>query len=222
MLSNLHRELSSLIEGRVTLPQMVSARECWIRKSRHAASAIQAELQTSVLAARDITKTFREGAETVPVLRGISMELHAGEIVALEGPSGSGKTTLLSILGCILTPSDGELVIAGEQVDRKRPEKLPMVRKKSIGFVFQQFNLFPALTALENVEYALNVKGLDGKQAREEAPDGGTEDKPVGAVWLACAAHGRATVARRVISRGPGFRPRLTPRASCVSETATT
>lgn len=123
----------------------------------------------SVLEARDITKTFREGAETVPVLRGVSLDLHSGEIVALEGPSGSGKTTLLSILGCILTPTDGEVVIAGERVDKKKPERLPEMRKKSIGFVFQQFNLFPALTAAENVEYALNVKGVRGKKASEEA-----------------------------------------------------
>lgn len=123
----------------------------------------------AVLEAKDITKTFREGAETVPVLRGVSLELHPGEVVALEGPSGSGKTTLLSIVGCILTPTDGELVIAGEKVEKKKPERLPDVRKKSIGFVFQQFNLFPALTAQENVEYALNVKGVRGKKARDEA-----------------------------------------------------
>ena len=123
----------------------------------------------AVLEARDITKTFREGAETVPVLRGVSLQLHSGEILALEGPSGSGKTTLLSIVGCILTPTDGEVVIAGERVDKKKPERLLEMRKKSIGFVFQQFNLFPALTAAENVEYALNVKGVRGKKASEEA-----------------------------------------------------
>jgi putative ABC transport system ATP-binding protein len=122
-----------------------------------------------VLEARQVTKTFREGRETVPVLRGVSLELHPGEVVSMEGPSGSGKTTLLSIAGCILTPTDGELVVAGEKVDKKKPERLPEIRKNSIGFVFQQFNLFPALTAVENVEYALNVKGLRGKKARHEA-----------------------------------------------------
>ncbi len=89
--------------------------------------------------------------------------------MALEGPSGSGKTTLLSILGCILTPSSGRVVVDGEEVDRGRPARLPEIRKKSIGFVFQQFNLFPSLTAVENVEYALNVKGHKGAAARQEA-----------------------------------------------------
>jgi putative ABC transport system ATP-binding protein len=122
-----------------------------------------------VIDASDVTKTFREGREEVEVLRGISLALAPGEVVALEGPSGSGKTTLLSILGCILTPTNGRVVIDGELVDRKRPERLPELRKRSIGFVFQQFNLFPALTALENVEYALNVKGHRDSGARREA-----------------------------------------------------
>ncbi|MDX1997313.1 MAG: ABC transporter ATP-binding protein [Thermoanaerobaculia bacterium] len=124
---------------------------------------------TAVLSARDVTKTFQEGRETVEVLRGVSLELAPGEIVALEGPSGSGKTTFLSILGCILTPSGGVLEIEGQAVDPRRPERLPALRRKSIGFVFQQFNLFPALTARENVEYALNVKGVSGREARREA-----------------------------------------------------
>jgi putative ABC transport system ATP-binding protein len=123
----------------------------------------------SVLTAHDVTKVFREGRETVSVLNGASLSVERGEVVALEGPSGSGKTTFLSILGCILTPTSGRVIVDGAEVDPKRPDRLPAIRKRSIGFVFQQFNLFPALTALENVEYALNIKGQRGREARQEA-----------------------------------------------------
>lgn len=123
----------------------------------------------TVLETKNVTKTFREGREEVNVLNGVSLSLQAGEIVALEGPSGSGKTTFLSIVGCILTPTGGSVVVDGEQVDPQRPEQLPEIRKKSIGFVFQQYNLFPSLTALENVQYALKIKGKTGTSARQEA-----------------------------------------------------
>lgn len=122
-----------------------------------------------VLQADEVTKDYPEGKEIVPVLRGVSLELERGEVVALEGPSGSGKTTLMFILGCLLTPSTGRVIVEGEVVDPRRPGRLPAVRKRSIGFVFQQFHLFPALSALQNVEYALNVKGLTGGRARREA-----------------------------------------------------
>jgi len=123
----------------------------------------------SAIVAHNVTKTFHEGKEVVPVLKGVSLTVEPGQVVALEGPSGSGKTTFLSILGCILTPTSGRVVIDGQEIDPRRPELLPAVRKRSIGFVFQQFNLFPALSALENVEYALNLKGHGGKAATAEA-----------------------------------------------------
>jgi putative ABC transport system ATP-binding protein len=119
--------------------------------------------------ASGVVKVFEEGSQRVEVLRGVSITVAPGEVVALEGPSGSGKTTLLSIMGCILTPTSGEITVAGERVDPARPAQLRDVRRRSIGFVFQQFNLFPALTALENVEYALNVRGQKGRRAHEEA-----------------------------------------------------
>jgi putative ABC transport system ATP-binding protein len=97
------------------------------------------------------------------------MGVEPGEVVALEGPSGSGKTTLLSIMGCILTPTAGTVTVAGEMADAARPRRLRDIRRRSIGFVFQQFNLFPALSARENVEYALNVKGFRGEAARAQA-----------------------------------------------------
>ena len=120
----------------------------------------------SILRTTRVQKHFQEGREVVPVLKGIDFNVERGEIVSLEGPSGSGKTTFLSILGCILTPTSGEVVIEGNTVAEKN---LAGIRRKSLGFVFQQFNLFPSLTALENVEYALNVKGIRNREARVEA-----------------------------------------------------
>ena len=134
-------------------------------------SSTPAAASRNVLAASQVTKTFREGREEVAVLNGVDIALGAGEIVALEGPSGSGKTTFLSILGCILTPTSGRVVVDGEEIDPARPRRLPAIRKRSIGFIFQQYNLFPALTALENVEYALNIKGVKGRAAREQAEE---------------------------------------------------
>jgi putative ABC transport system ATP-binding protein len=128
-------------------------------------------MTTYALEAHDITKTFQEGKQMVDVLTGVSLAVEPGEIVALEGPSGSGKTTFLSILGCILTPTSGRVFVDGSEVDRASPGKLPAIRKKSIGFVFQQFNLFPSLTAAENVEYALNIKGTKGAAAKREAEE---------------------------------------------------
>src|SRR6266404_313168 len=118
---------------------------------------------------QNVIKVFQEGREQVNVLNGVSLNLEAGEIVALEGPSGSGKTTFLSIVGCILTPSSGRVFVDGAEVDSRKPAQLPEIRKKSIGFVFQQYNLFPSLTALENVQYALKIKGKTGPAARKEA-----------------------------------------------------
>jgi len=121
------------------------------------------------LVATNLTKAFEEGSQRVEVLKGVSMSVAQGEVVALEGPSGAGKTTLLSILGCILTPSSGELSVAGRRVLSWDADGLRELRRRSIGFVFQQYNLFPALTAHENVEYALNVKGIRGREANREA-----------------------------------------------------
>jgi putative ABC transport system ATP-binding protein len=129
----------------------------------------QGVMSDQVLAVRDVFKVFDEGSQKVEVLRGVTMEVARGEVVALEGPSGSGKTTLLSIMGCILTPTSGRVDVGGTPVDARRPDLLRAVRRRSIGFVFQQYNLFPALTALENVEYALNVKGVRGRAAGREA-----------------------------------------------------
>jgi putative ABC transport system ATP-binding protein len=123
----------------------------------------------TVLEARDLAKTYADGRHVVPVLRGVSLSVARGEVLAIVGPSGSGKTTLLCILGCLLTPTAGRVVIDGHAFDSARPDRLREIRRRSIGFVFQQFNLFPSLSATENVQYALNLKGWRGRKARVEA-----------------------------------------------------
>jgi putative ABC transport system ATP-binding protein len=118
---------------------------------------------------RDVTKTYTEGDVIVPALCGVDFDVRAGEMVMLVGPSGSGKTTLLSIMGCILQASSGSIRIAGQEVGHLREKELPRIRLQHIGFVFQGFNLFPTLTAGENVELMLDLKGVRGTQARKRA-----------------------------------------------------
>ena len=111
------------------------------------------------LVAEEIVKVYQEGGSRVEALRGISLALAPSEIVILEGPSGSGKTTFMSVAGCLLSPTSGRLSVEGQGVDFSRPKDMVRVRRESIGFVFQSFNLFPALTVLENVLYALQIRG---------------------------------------------------------------
>lgn len=118
---------------------------------------------------RSITKTFDEGAASVRALAGVDLDVESGEVVLLMGPSGSGKTTLLSVMGCILRPTSGSVKIRGREVTGLDERQLPGVRLQHIGFIFQGFNLFPALTAGENVELALDLKGRRGREARRRA-----------------------------------------------------
>lgn len=112
-----------------------------------------------VVKADGIVKELGQGAGMVRALKGVSLDLQPGELTLLMGPSGSGKTTLLSILGCILTPTEGTLSIAGESTEGLSPEGLADLRRRHVGFVFQSYNLFPTLNALENVRLALDVRG---------------------------------------------------------------
>lgn len=120
---------------------------------------------------RSVAKTYAEGAARVSALEGVDLDAYKGEVLLLMGPSGSGKTTLLSIMGCILRSSAGSVQIAGTDITRLSERELPRVRLRHVGFVFQAFNLFPTLTAEENVELALELKGIRGGPARKEARD---------------------------------------------------
>lgn len=136
---------------------------------------------TPLLAVEQVTKAYDMGGQPVHALRGVDLALHAGEVLLLLGPSGSGKTTLLSIMGCILRATSGRVVVDGRDVARVAERDLPAVRLRHFGFVFQGFNLFPALTAAENVEVALGLKGVRGRAARRASLDAlsavGLDDK---------------------------------------------
>lgn len=120
---------------------------------------------------RDITKVYSTGATSVKALDTINLDINHGEVMMLLGASGSGKTTLLSIMGCILKPSSGRLMILEEDVTSLKERELPRVRLANIGFIFQSFNLFPSLTASQNVEIVLELKGFKKKEARRLSKD---------------------------------------------------
>jgi len=112
---------------------------------------------------------YKSGNQRYQVLKGIDWQIQRGNIQILMGPSGSGKTTFLSILAGLLTPSLGNVYLLGEEITKMSSAKLARFRRNNIGFIFQHFNLFPALTAAENIEIVLNIKGIRGTKARYQA-----------------------------------------------------
>ncbi|MCC6664040.1 MAG: ABC transporter ATP-binding protein [Polyangiaceae bacterium] len=116
-----------------------------------------------------LEKTFGEGELETPVLKGVSVEVAAGELVLLMGPSGSGKTTLISILAGLLRPTAGNVELCGSVISELHEAEVTRVRRRHLGFVFQSYNLFPALTALDNIAEVLKLKGLPAREARERA-----------------------------------------------------
>ena len=118
---------------------------------------------------KGIRKKYDTGRISVEALRGIDLEIGGNEYVAVVGPSGSGKSTLMNILGCLDTPSEGEYDLSGDAVAKLDRNQLAEIRNKHIGFVFQNFNLLPYATALENVELPLLFGGVKAKERRERA-----------------------------------------------------
>jgi putative ABC transport system ATP-binding protein len=126
---------------------------------------------TTVLEARNIVKELGEGNAKIQALKGVNLTLHPGEFTLLMGPSGSGKTTLLSILGCILAPTSGSVIVAGENSADCSAEQLADLRRRHLGFIFQAYNLFPTLNAVDNVKIALDVRGVPQKAQKRMAVD---------------------------------------------------
>jgi putative ABC transport system ATP-binding protein len=130
---------------------------------------------TPILELKDITKVYGEGDNRVIAVDSVSLSLKRKEILLIMGPSGSGKTTLLSMMGCILRPTSGEVIIDGQIISKGDAapgpceDMLPDIRKQYFGFVFQSFNLFPSLTAVDNVSLILRLKKHDGKTLQADA-----------------------------------------------------
>lgn len=125
----------------------------------------------TLITARNLVKLYRMGDETVHALDGVSFEIPRGEYCAIVGPSGSGKSTMMNIIGGLDTPSEGKLIIDGNDIGAMSDEDLALFRNRTIGFVFQSFNLLPRLTALENVELPMIYGGVDPKERHARASD---------------------------------------------------
>ena len=137
-----------------------------------AASATTTKTQlspTEAILAEQVEMTYQSGGQQFHALKQINLAVRRGEIQLLMGPSGSGKTTLLSILAGMLAPTSGKVHLLGQEITGLSPKQLTKFRRDKIGFIFQGFNLFPALTAAENVEVALKLQGIRGRAARREA-----------------------------------------------------
>ncbi len=123
----------------------------------------------SLVSIHNLTKTYQRGPEKVEVLHGIDLEIEEGDFVALMGPSGSGKTTLLNLIGGLDSPTSGSIEVAGQRIDQLGGGQLSHWRSQNVGYVFQFYNLMPALTAQKNVELPLLLTRLNGAQRKRNA-----------------------------------------------------
>ncbi len=128
-------------------------------------------MSTAILEAKQVSKKLGKGAGEVEAVKDVSLALRGGELTLLMGPSGSGKTTLLSILGCMLTPTSGTVHLCGTPTENASVEELARLRRMHVGFIFQNYHLFPTLTATENVQVALDLRGEKGPDARTRAEE---------------------------------------------------
>jgi putative ABC transport system ATP-binding protein len=164
--------------------------------------------QEPAIVLRHVSKVYGTGPLAVEALRDIELSVNPGEFLMLVGPSGSGKTTLVSVIGCVLQPTSGEVSIFGERIDHRTEAELPLLRLHFVGFIFQGFNLLPALSARDNVALPLRLRGWTRDDATREA------DATLGEVGLGSKVHRkpgdlsggekqRVAIARAIAGRPP-------------------
>lgn len=127
------------------------------------------EKKQPIIKLRDVWKIYRMGEVEVPALRGIDLDIFQGEFVSIMGPSGSGKSTCMNMVGCLDIPTKGEIFLDSQDISKLHESELAQIRGKKIGFVFQQFNLMPNLTALENVMLPMIFQGVPEKERKERS-----------------------------------------------------
>jgi len=183
-------------------------------------------MQPNPVTCRNLTKTYQQGKITVPALIDIYLDIPKGDFVCLSGPSGSGKTTLLNILSGLDTPTNGEITIDGERVDKMSKAALAEMRLHKIGFVFQAYNLIPVLSAQENVEFVMQLQGVKAQERAYKARKvlnevglEGLEDRHPGD--LSGGQQQRVAVARAIVS-APSLILADEPTANLDSHTAET
>ena len=153
----------------------------------------------------DITKTYPMGKRELTVLRGVSLHIGRGELVAIMGPSGSGKSTMLNLMGCLDTPTSGNYYLEDREVSRLNSGELAQIRSRKIGFVFQQFNLLPRISALANVELGMRYAGgIDRKKALEALDRVGLSDRAYHRpTELSGGEQQRVAIARAIVKNPP-------------------
>jgi putative ABC transport system ATP-binding protein len=165
-------------------------------------------IRQALIEALEITQMLPNGGGAIAAVRGVSLSLYRGDLTLLSGPSGSGKTTLLSILGCLRTPTKGSLTVMGEALAGYGPDALARIRRAHIGFVFQSYNLFPILSARENLRLALDARewiGDDHAETVRQALDavglsGRADARPAA---MSGGEQQRLAIARAVVSGAP-------------------
>ncbi len=182
---------------------------------------------SAIVSVRDVTKVYELGKTSVHALRGVSLDIHAGEFLSIAGPSGSGKTTLLNLVGCVDTPTAGTVLVDGHDTTRLDERALTSLRLHRIGFIFQSFNLVSVLTVFQNVELPLLLQG--GLPARERRRRIGALLEAVGIAEYAThrpselsgGQRQRVAVARALVTR-PGLVLADEPTANLDSQTGAT